>query len=92
MFFVKLQARAELCVFLIENLRNANLIPPDHRVIRTCGWEESSYKDRCYQRAGFGGRQEVCSCSTDFCNSAPAIALPSLLAVVLFTMLRTLFF
>ncbi|XP_028029301.1 uncharacterized protein LOC114242372 [Bombyx mandarina] len=47
-----------------------NGMPPDNRVIRGCGWDESNYKGRCYQRSGFGGRQEVCSCLTDGCNSA----------------------
>jgi hypothetical protein len=34
---------------------------------------------RCYQRAGFGGRQEVCSCEEDFCNSAPGLSSVSAL-------------
>ncbi|XP_011684613.1 PREDICTED: uncharacterized protein LOC105447968 [Wasmannia auropunctata] len=50
---------------------SVNGLPPDTRVIRGCGWDESNYKGKCYQRSGFGGRQEVCSCLTDFCNSAP---------------------
>ncbi|XP_053610877.1 UPAR/Ly6 domain-containing protein crok-like [Plodia interpunctella] len=47
-----------------------NGMPPDSRVIRGCGWDETSYKGRCYQRSGFGGRQEVCSCTEDGCNSS----------------------
>ncbi|XP_012544310.2 uncharacterized protein LOC101746240 [Bombyx mori] len=43
---------------------------PESRVIRTCGWDESKFKNVCYHRAGYGGRQEVCSCHTDYCNSA----------------------
>ncbi|XP_077290887.1 uncharacterized protein LOC143914508 [Arctopsyche grandis] len=54
-----------------------NGLPPDSRVIRGCGWDESNYKGRCYQRSGFGGRQEVCSCTDDYCNSAPK-SLPTL--------------
>ena len=48
-------------------------VPPDSRVIRSCGWDESSYKGKCYQRSGFGGRQEVCSCLTDNCNGASSL-------------------
>lgn len=49
------------------------VVPPEIRTIRTCGYDESNYKGRCYQRGGFGGRQEVCSCLTDRCNSATTI-------------------
>ncbi|XP_012273251.1 uncharacterized protein LOC105695848 [Orussus abietinus] len=49
---------------------SVNGLPADTRVIRGCGWDESNYKGKCYQRSGFGGRQEVCSCTTDFCNDA----------------------
>ncbi|XP_025994378.1 uncharacterized protein LOC113004637 [Solenopsis invicta] len=49
---------------------SVNGLPPDTRVIRGCGWDESNYKGQCYQRSGFGGRQEVCSCLSDLCNSA----------------------
>ncbi|KAH0949021.1 hypothetical protein HN011_009099 [Eciton burchellii] len=49
---------------------SVNGLPPDTRVIRGCGWDESNYKGACYQRSGFGGRQEVCSCLTDYCNAA----------------------
>ncbi|GLV34675.1 uncharacterized protein CBL_09155 [Carabus blaptoides fortunei] len=48
-----------------------NGLPPDSRVIRSCGWDDSTYKNKCYHRSGFGGRQEVCACDSDFCNSAP---------------------
>ncbi|XP_034256358.1 uncharacterized protein LOC117654211 [Thrips palmi] len=51
-----------------------NGLPPDSRVIRSCGWDESSYKGKCYQRSGFGGRQEVCSCLTNNCNGAASVA------------------
>ncbi|KAK0171230.1 hypothetical protein PV328_008981 [Microctonus aethiopoides] len=50
-----------------------NGLPPETRVIRTCGYDESNYKGRCYQRGGFGGRQEVCSCLTNHCNAATPI-------------------
>lgn len=48
-------------------------VPPDTRIIRSCAWDDSNYKNKCYQRSGFGGRQEVCSCSTDLCNGSPQI-------------------
>lgn len=62
-----------------------NGLPPDTRIIRTCGWDDSTYKNRCYQRSGFGGRQEVCACETDLCNGAPisvSTALPLTIAAV----------
>ncbi|KAG5674873.1 hypothetical protein PVAND_004818 [Polypedilum vanderplanki] len=49
---------------------SVNGLPPDTRTIRSCGYEEGQYKNRCYQRSGFGGRQEVCACDTDTCNGA----------------------
>ncbi|XP_061516721.1 uncharacterized protein LOC1277840 isoform X1 [Anopheles gambiae] len=84
-----------------------NNLPPDNRVIRGCGWDESSYKvrsragltssihvdppgchssfscvrfflytqGRCYQRSGFGGRQEVCACYDDNCNGASSLSV-----------------
>ncbi|PBC26841.1 uncharacterized protein LOC122712066 [Apis laboriosa] len=55
---------------------SVNGLPPDTRVIRGCGWDESNYKGKCYQRSGFGGRQEVCSCLTDFCNTGTPSVLP----------------
>jgi hypothetical protein len=59
-------------------------VPPDTRTIRTCGFEEGQYKNKCYQRSGFGGRQEVCACDNDLCNGAVTIkaTLGVLLAAV----------
>lgn len=51
-----------------------NGLTPDHRIIRSCAWDDSNYKDKCYQRSGFGGRQEVCSCSTNLCNGSNKIS------------------
>jgi len=39
------------------------------RVVRKCGHIDSKYNDNCYYRGGFGGRQQVCTCSEDGCNS-----------------------
>ncbi|XP_020707684.2 uncharacterized protein LOC110116968 isoform X2 [Athalia rosae] len=47
-----------------------NGLPENARIIRSCGWDESRYKNECYDRSGFGGAQRVCSCSTDNCNGA----------------------
>ncbi|XP_066600952.1 UPAR/Ly6 domain-containing protein crok [Prorops nasuta] len=55
---------------------SVNGLPANTRIIRGCGWDESHYKGKCYQRSGFGGRQEVCSCLTDFCNTATPGSLP----------------
>ncbi|XP_039281277.1 uncharacterized protein LOC111057717 [Nilaparvata lugens] len=60
-----------------------NGLQPDSRVIRSCGWDESNYKGRCYQRSGFGGRQEVCSCLTDLCNAAQRTATVSVTGLLL---------
>ncbi|KAJ8977399.1 hypothetical protein NQ317_013303 [Molorchus minor] len=35
-----------------------NGLQPDSRVIRSCGYDDSQYANRCFQRSGFGGRQE----------------------------------
>lgn len=52
-------------------------------MIRTCGYEDSNYANRCYQRSGFGGRQEVCACQSDFCNGGSTLAASTFIAVVL---------
>jgi hypothetical protein len=49
-------------------------VPPDTRTIRSCGFVEGNYSNKCYQRSGFGGRQEVCACDDkDLCNGAATI-------------------
>lgn len=71
-------AKYTMCRKIVQNIDfEVNGNPPDNRVIRSCGWDDSSYKGRCYQRSGFGGRQEVCSCLSDLCNGS-ADLLPSL--------------
>ncbi|KAK2587849.1 hypothetical protein KPH14_003946 [Odynerus spinipes] len=73
---------------------SVNGLPANTRVIRGCGWDESNYKGRCYQRSGFGGRQEVCSCLTDYCNGATtgqppkAFILSCALGVILLAIAR----
>lgn len=54
---------------------SVNSLPPDSRVIRGCGWDDSNYKGKCYQRSGFGGRQEVCACYEDECNGTGTMSL-----------------
>lgn len=69
-------SRYILCRKIVQTIDfSVNGLPPDSRVIRTCGWDNSSYKESCYSRGGFGGRQEVCSCMTDKCNNAPNFSL-----------------
>ncbi|KFB46454.1 AGAP008113-PA-like protein [Anopheles sinensis] len=52
-----------------------NNLPPDTRIIRECGYDESAYKGTCYQRSGYGGRQEVCACYEDNCNGASSLSV-----------------
>ncbi|XP_050436141.1 uncharacterized protein LOC126842941 [Adelges cooleyi] len=61
-----------LCRKTIQTIeKEVNGLKADkNRIIRTCGWDDSNYKDKCYHRSGFGGKQDVCTCSTDFCNAA----------------------
>ncbi|XP_018561877.1 uncharacterized protein LOC108903993 [Anoplophora glabripennis] len=62
-----------------------NGLQPDSRVIRACGYEDKQYANRCYQRSGFGGRQEVCACQEDGCNAtSTTIASISLVLGLLF--------
>ncbi|XP_055387256.1 uncharacterized protein LOC129615877 [Condylostylus longicornis] len=49
---------------------SVNSLPPDSRTIRSCGFVNTTRVNTCYNRAGFGGRQVVCACDTDECNSA----------------------
>ncbi|KAG5895233.1 hypothetical protein JTB14_003450 [Gonioctena quinquepunctata] len=50
-----------------------NGLKPESRVIRKCGFEDTAYVGRCYQRSGFGGRQEVCTCTDENCNGSSTI-------------------
>lgn len=50
-----------------------NELEPHTRVIRQCGWDNSTYQGRCYQRAGFGGRSTVCGCFDDYCNAGSSL-------------------
>ncbi|XP_066247751.1 UPAR/Ly6 domain-containing protein crok-like [Euwallacea similis] len=65
-----------------------NGLLPDSRVIRTCGWDDSQYKNRCYQRSGFGGRQEVCACEIDGCNASYLTTASASLIVTLLVLLK----
>ncbi|XP_005179168.1 uncharacterized protein LOC101888115 [Musca domestica] len=57
---------------------SVNNLPPDSRVIRTCGFQNQTSYNSCYTRAGFGGRQVVCSCTEDNCNTAAGLGVSSL--------------
>ncbi|XP_073992839.1 UPAR/Ly6 domain-containing protein crok-like [Rhodnius prolixus] len=80
-------SKYKICRKIVQTIEyEVNGLQPDSRVIRSCGWDTSSYVNSCYQRSGFGGRQEVCTCSTEYCNTASAsktilILLASLLAI-----------
>ncbi|XP_017782658.1 PREDICTED: uncharacterized protein LOC108566997 [Nicrophorus vespilloides] len=65
-----------------------NGLPPDNRVIRSCGWDDSTYKNRCYHRSGFGGRQEVCACEGDKCNSSSSLLGSATLLMSLLALLK----
>jgi len=47
----------------------------EERVIRKCGYNEEKHSEACFYRGGLGGRQRVCSCKTDGCNSAPKTSM-----------------
>ncbi|XP_023719846.1 uncharacterized protein LOC111871177 [Cryptotermes secundus] len=71
-----------MCRKIVQNIDfEVNGNPPDLRVIRGCGWDDSNYLGRCYQRSGFGGRQEVCSCLEDYCNGSVGVTTSLTLAV-----------
>ncbi|XP_058125121.1 uncharacterized protein LOC131281899 [Anopheles ziemanni] len=52
-----------------------NNLPPETRIIRECGYDESAYKGKCYERSGYGGRQVVCACYEDNCNGASSLSV-----------------
>uniref|UniRef100_A0A1B6DU84 Uncharacterized protein n=1 Tax=Clastoptera arizonana TaxID=38151 RepID=A0A1B6DU84_9HEMI len=77
-------AKYTMCRKIIQTIEfEVNGLQPDSRVIRGCGWDDSNYKNKCYQRSGFGGRQEVCSCSTDLCNSSSTLKALSVIFLTL---------
>ncbi|XP_032518944.2 uncharacterized protein LOC116771251 [Danaus plexippus] len=57
------------------------------RVIRSCGWDETKYKGMCYHRSGYGGRQEVCSCTKNLCNHSGRFEFSYYLAGLVFVLL-----
>ncbi|CAG4982199.1 unnamed protein product [Colias eurytheme] len=75
-----------LCRKIVQHVEHEiNGQMPMSRIIRSCGWDESRYKNTCYHRAGYGGRQEVCSCSKDLCNgSAQISSIHGLITTVVF--------
>lgn len=79
------------CRKIVQSIEfSVNNLPPDTRIIRGCGWDDSTYKGKCYQRSGFGGRQEVCACYEDNCNAASSLhaTLGLLLAAALAFLVR----
>ncbi|XP_015524851.1 uncharacterized protein [Neodiprion pinetum] len=48
---------------------SVNDLEPDRRIVRMCGWDESSYSNSCYEkRPSPGIVQKVCACRYDYCN------------------------
>ncbi|CAH2044219.1 unnamed protein product, partial [Iphiclides podalirius] len=71
-----------LCRKIVQQVEHSvNGRYPESRVIRSCGWDETKYKGMCYHRAGYGGRQEVCSCLSDFCNGTQGLIVSNTLLV-----------
>ncbi|PZC81068.1 hypothetical protein B5X24_HaOG213408 [Helicoverpa armigera] len=71
-----------LCRKIVQHVEyGVNGRLPESRVIRSCGWDETKFKGQCYHRAGYGGRQEVCSCSTDLCNAASETSTTTVLLI-----------
>lgn len=54
----------------------------EERVIRSCGWVDSKYTNNCYAKSGFGGRQDVCSCTSDYCNGSTTIGSSAVAAAI----------
>jgi len=52
------------------------------RIKRTCGYENSTYDEVCYYRAGLGGRVNVCSCKEAECNQGTNL-MPTTLGLCL---------
>lgn len=50
-------------------------VKKESRIIRSCGWIDSKWTNSCYAKGGLGGRQEICSCTKDFCNDASISAI-----------------
>lgn len=64
-------------LYLFNRIDSGSIVsvPAETRTIRSCGWIDSKYSNDCYQKSGYGGRQEVCSCTSDFCNSSSHMAI-----------------
>ncbi|GAB6018687.1 hypothetical protein CHUAL_000363 [Chamberlinius hualienensis] len=58
---------------------------PIHRIARTCGMPQGDDERDCYYRAGFGGRQQVCSCQEPECNAATKLNSINIFAISLFS-------
>lgn len=63
------------------------------RVLRKCGYDNEKHSETCFYRGGLGGRQRVCSCKGDNCNSAPktSMNLITMLGVFIPVFIVTLF-
>lgn len=57
-----------VCRKIDQDLPNHDGVEDKVRTIRECGTDDP-VTNTCYQKAGFGGRQYVCSCDADGCNT-----------------------
>ncbi|CAG7830251.1 unnamed protein product [Allacma fusca] len=75
------------------NLNENDTAGSDERILRKCGYNEEKHADGCFYRGGLGGRQRVCSCKTDNCNSAPktSMTIVTLLGAFIPVFIVTLF-
>ncbi|KAK4035612.1 uncharacterized protein LOC116929118 [Daphnia magna] len=61
-------AKNTICRKIDQDAPNHTGVDSNIRVIRECG-QDDPVTNTCYQKAGLGGRQYVCSCDHDGCNS-----------------------
>lgn len=59
-----------------------HIVKGEERVIRSCGWIDSKYTNNCYHKSGYGGRQDVCSCTSDYCNGSTTITSSTVTATI----------
>lgn len=68
-------------------IRNAfKSVSADKRTIRSCGYLDYAYENKCLTRSGYGGTQIVCSCSGDGCNSSTSLTATTILVSALVLM------
>lgn len=77
---------------LFSRLINFNfIVQPDLRIIRSCAHDDSDTKEKCYKRAGFGGRQVVCGCTEDNCNGSMSLKAMTFVPIAFIAVVAYLF-